>query len=266
MTISDIAKELEITQSGVSQMLATLEKKGVVQIEKSSKDRRVKTATLTKDGYVLLDSIKPIWKAIKLSMYEMINEGEHSRYMLTAFDELEETMTSRSLLHRVQDKLRKLAVLDNLSFSEFNPQHEASFKNLLLSWLSSGPILPKKFDWINGTREELESGKSAIIVVEHADSIVGVAIASIDKSLGRSDLHLVVEDEWKSEELLQVLLGHIVADLKEKGVREIVTRIEVQNTMTIKVLKDNSFVLDTIETESSNNISCMVLSRKVHGG
>ena len=266
MTISEVAQQLEITQSGVSQMIALLEKKGFVRIEKSTKDKRVRSALLTQAGEDLLLQIKPVWDAIRKSMSEMAAEGDHSRYLLTAFDEIEVALASRNLFSRVQARLRKLEVLDTLNFAEYRSRHEAGFKELLLNWLSEGAILPGNFEWINDAARALEDNIAAIIVAENSGEVVAAAAASIDKDKGSAELHLVIEDEAKAEELSPVLLEHIIAALVKKNVREISTTVELQNTTTIKALKAKAFSLKRIEQTARSNRSCMVLTRTDHGG
>lgn len=47
LKISDVARELEITRSGASQMVNALEKKGLVRYDADKEDKRVRTVSFT---------------------------------------------------------------------------------------------------------------------------------------------------------------------------------------------------------------------------
>ena len=61
VTISAIAKPLEITHSGASQMVTSLNKKGVVEISQVREGKHLKTFAFTARGEEKLKGIKQVW-------------------------------------------------------------------------------------------------------------------------------------------------------------------------------------------------------------
>ncbi|MCK5149194.1 MarR family transcriptional regulator, partial [bacterium] len=78
MSVTEIARELEITHSAVSQMVTTLDKKGHIAFEVDENDRRRRLVCLTDSGQELLLQVRPVWRGMHRAMRMLLNEGAHS--------------------------------------------------------------------------------------------------------------------------------------------------------------------------------------------
>lgn len=107
LTVSDIAKELEISQPGVSQMVSSLEKKGLLLITFSPDDKRVRTVSFSQKGKDLLKDIKPVWQSLQGSILDLLNEGDYSQHFLKALDELEDNLDNGVVSKAVTSKLNR---------------------------------------------------------------------------------------------------------------------------------------------------------------
>jgi len=108
LPVTEIAKELKITHSAISQMVNTLEKKKLIKFLKDKNDRRKRLIYFTPQGLKLIKVLVPIWKSIKTEMEELLKEKKHSRYLLLALDELEDSMEENDLYHRVIENLKRI--------------------------------------------------------------------------------------------------------------------------------------------------------------
>lgn len=89
--ISQFAEELVITQSGATQLIKGLEKKGLLEeIQAKGRDRRTKSVRFTSRGRELLEQVRPVWRALTLSMEALLAEGPNSKHFLPALAELED--------------------------------------------------------------------------------------------------------------------------------------------------------------------------------
>jgi DNA-binding MarR family transcriptional regulator len=101
ITVSEVAQHLKVTQSGASQLVRALEKKGFLLCETDGRDRRSKIIRFTPQGKDLQEKIQPVWKAISDQMVQLLEMGESGPQLLNALDEIEVLMQENSLSQNV---------------------------------------------------------------------------------------------------------------------------------------------------------------------
>jgi DNA-binding MarR family transcriptional regulator len=106
LSITEIAKDLEITHSAVSQMVGTLEINNLVCLLNDKNDKRRRLITFSEKGRKLMDTLTPIWKTIRREMEILMAERDNSAYLLVALDELEESFEKTSVYDRVMNALK----------------------------------------------------------------------------------------------------------------------------------------------------------------
>ncbi len=131
ITITDISQMLDLTQSAISQMVSTLESKNLVKVEVHSRDKRVRVVSFTEKGKELLASVKPIWKLIKSKMREMLDEGDNSKYLLDALEEVELSFERKPLADRVLESLRE----GGYFFVKYQDDYYLPLKRILFDWM-----------------------------------------------------------------------------------------------------------------------------------
>jgi len=109
LSVTEIAKELRITHSAVSQLVTNLEKKGLVKFINDKNDRRKKIIAFTEKGRKTMNQIGPVWKSMRESMQFLLDQKENSSLLLKALDEIEDTLEKESLCERV---------LKNMNYNE----------------------------------------------------------------------------------------------------------------------------------------------------
>jgi DNA-binding MarR family transcriptional regulator len=102
VSIKDIADELGISHSSVSQLVSALQQKGLVKTTTATDDARRKVVAFTAKGKKLQEQIAPVWAALSKAMEELTGEGKHSKVLLKAIGEVEESMTKQSVFDRVE--------------------------------------------------------------------------------------------------------------------------------------------------------------------
>jgi DNA-binding MarR family transcriptional regulator len=75
LSIFEIAENLELSHSAISQVIKTLETKNLITCTASADDARKKIITLSAKGLTLLQKIKPVWKALNLAMENVLEEN-----------------------------------------------------------------------------------------------------------------------------------------------------------------------------------------------
>ncbi|CAL1516980.1 MarR family transcriptional regulator [Chitinophaga sp. MM2321] len=105
MPMIDIAGQLEISHSAVSQMVTSLKKKGLVKTTPCKEDGRRQLVAFSKKGEELLLQIQPIWEAISTAMNELAMENKQSRQVLAAIAQIEQSVQQKPLSERISKQL-----------------------------------------------------------------------------------------------------------------------------------------------------------------
>lgn len=102
VSLRDIADELAVSHSSVSQLISALQQKGLVKTTTAADDARRKVVAFTPKGKKLQQQIAPVWQALSKAMEELVEEGRHSKVLLRAIGEVETGMARQSLYDRVE--------------------------------------------------------------------------------------------------------------------------------------------------------------------
>ncbi|UPK71611.1 MarR family winged helix-turn-helix transcriptional regulator [Chitinophaga filiformis] len=97
----DIAEQLEVSHSAVSQLITGLKKKGLVKTAPCPDDGRRQLVMLSKKGEELLQQVQPVWAAITEAMKELTEEHKQSRLLLEAVSQVESAVQETPLSIRI---------------------------------------------------------------------------------------------------------------------------------------------------------------------
>ncbi|HWV69800.1 MarR family winged helix-turn-helix transcriptional regulator [Chitinophaga sp.] len=101
----DIAGQLEISHSAVSQMVTNLKKKGLLKTTPCKEDGRRQLVAFSKKGEELLQQIQPVWEAITTAMEALVTENKQSQQLLTAIAQIEQSVQQKPLSERIRQQL-----------------------------------------------------------------------------------------------------------------------------------------------------------------
>lgn len=101
VALVDIAAQLQTSHSAVSQLISSLNKKGLIHLSRSSEDGRKQLVSLSPDGEALLKQIQPIWEAIEKSMEELPSEDARIAPVLSSISAMESAFKKNTLSERV---------------------------------------------------------------------------------------------------------------------------------------------------------------------
>lgn len=103
VSIKDIADQLVISHSSVSQLVSALQQKGLIKTTTDLADARKKVVEFTPKGRKLQQQIEPVWAALNSAMAALAEEGKHSKVLLKAIGETEQLMAEKSVFDRVEN-------------------------------------------------------------------------------------------------------------------------------------------------------------------
>jgi DNA-binding MarR family transcriptional regulator len=105
-SIKEISDELNISHSAISQLISSLQQKGLIKSVVSKKDARHRAITFTAKGQKLLGKIQPVWNALQEAMETLANENAQSRKILDALTALEKNLQKETVFERVEKMLK----------------------------------------------------------------------------------------------------------------------------------------------------------------
>ena len=105
MPMIDIAGQLEISHSAVSQMVTSLKKKGLLKTTPCKEDGRRQLVAFSRKGEELLQQIQPVWEAITIAMNALVMENKQSQQVLAAIAQIEQSVQQKPLSERIRQQL-----------------------------------------------------------------------------------------------------------------------------------------------------------------
>lgn len=101
LSVTQLSDILQVSHPSVIQSIGVLESKGIVKISKDKKDKRRRMIELSDNGKSILTEIQPVWKRIDEMMNQFLAEGEFSRNILNAADEIDKLLDEKNLSDRM---------------------------------------------------------------------------------------------------------------------------------------------------------------------
>ncbi len=89
VNLREIADQLQVSHSAISQLIKNLREKGLVATRPYEHDRRQIIVQLTPQGKVLMKQTQPIWESISKSMDIIKKSVPETEHLLSAFTALE---------------------------------------------------------------------------------------------------------------------------------------------------------------------------------
>jgi DNA-binding MarR family transcriptional regulator len=101
VSIKEISDDLKVSHSAISQLISSLQQKGLIKSVVSKKDARHKVITFTAKGEKLLQKILPVWNALEKAMNELVEESASSKKILKALTAIESGIKEKNLFERI---------------------------------------------------------------------------------------------------------------------------------------------------------------------
>lgn len=260
LSVSELAQITGITQSGASQMVTLLVRKGLIEYSHDEADKRVRYFSFTPEGLSLLGDIKPVWKSLKASIHSLLSENESSALLFSALAEFEDSMETKSVYSRVIENLNKTESHE-ASYLNYNDTHEEQYRDLVLTWLSENEHNPvtKDVAWINSPSNWIEAGNGAILTAKIDDDIIGVTVVAFNgESNGRLLLYFVKHD-WRRLEIGRQLLIHSISAVEKNDIKKLTVQLGRKHIHAIKLFKEVGFTLQSVlQPNERNEINTLI--------
>lgn len=215
LSVTEIARELEITHSAVSQLVTILQKKKLILFLNDKNDKRKRLIHFTQKGRNLMNTISPVWDSMRRAVQNLFSEGVNSTILLTALDELEESMERVSVYERLLSEIRK-GQHQEVEIFPYEPKCKASYKNLILNWfIENENTKVSDVDLINNPDKEIQQDRAVILMAKAREEWIGTIVVQKNGN-GKSDIkYLVVDKRWQNNRIEEQLKREMIRELKK---------------------------------------------------
>ncbi len=249
LSVTEIANELEITHSAVSQMITVIDKKGLINFIDDKDDKRRRFICFTEEGRKLMTTLPPIWKALQHSMQDMFSEGVNSLHILSVLDEMEDSISKESLFSRTIKEIEKGEIGD-IVIEDYSGSYYNSYKNFVLEWLiENNETEIEKVDLINKPHEAVNQQDCFILVALVDKECVGIITSQKLSDTEGEIIFFVIHEERRKHQIGKELLSSLIEKLISLGIKKVTITISRNYSERIKILKDTGFVLHTFNNK-----------------
>lgn len=255
LSVTEIAKELEITHSAVSQMIAVLDKRGMIKFIDDKDDKRRRFICFTAKGKQLMSTLPPIWEAMQHCMQGIFSEGINSAHILSALNEIEESLSKESLTSRVVKEVEK-GGLSDVEIIDYDDSCYKCYKDFALKWLiDKNDIDIEGVDFINNPHKAVHEQNTTILMARESTDCVGVIVY---RKINKNEIKIiffVIDDKWKSKQMGKKLLNEMLNRASKIKIDRISITFSRTNSELIKILKDAGFILYALDDKKSTDNS-----------
>jgi len=214
-TTTELFEALQTSQPAITQTINKLTKKNLVVNTTDEIDKRKKLITLSEEGKVLHQQMRPIWRAMERAVKEFTNHKKGS--LMEHIDHLETTVQSGAFLERIKEYANMELQTKIISF---DPKYKSDFYDLNIEWLETY-FQVEDFDkevLSNPEKYILDPGGHIFYIVEN--QIVLGTVALMKESEFRYELtKMAVLPSARGRKLGQLLMQHCIGFAKENHIQ-----------------------------------------------
>lgn len=154
LSLTEIAAELDVSHSAISQMITQLLDKKMVEIQQNSSDARIKKIVFSAKGKKMVEQIHPVWTALQKSLTQVLPSDVEPTAFLNLMSHMEEKLSNNFLSEAT------IGFINDQSPEIEITAPDAALKKKLQVWLKNENI------YLNAQSELL-------IIALHRNNIVG---------------------------------------------------------------------------------------------
>ena len=250
LTMTEIANELKITHSAVSQLVNSLKKKNYLEFIKDADDKRKIMVTFTDEGLNVTEKLVPIWQSLKRSMEELIDDGKHSANLLEGLNEIEDQLEEKSLLDRVVEDMEKFST-DGLEIIDYDTSYKSQYKKLMLNWLISNYESERiNVDLLNDPLDTFIKKGGIIRLVKIREDVVAVCVINFVSKKEAEISYLGIDENWEWRNIGNKLLKDVLNKIKNKKIRIINVALPGTQENYISLYRKAGFEILSKKTEN----------------
>ncbi len=219
MSVTEVAKELGVTHSAISQLTNKIIKKGIIEHKPDPADERRRLLSLSKAGLELCQQMQPVWQDVLLSVQEIITKsGFDIMKTLDAFErELDRKSLDNLVLNRVRARESEL-----VKIIDYKPEFREAFKRLNYEWLEKYFYVEKiDADVLSKPEEYIIRNGGFIFFATYNDEIVGTSALIKHEKEGFELSKMAVTEKYQGLKIGRKLADAAIVKVKSLGEKSV---------------------------------------------
>lgn len=219
MNVGDLANEIGLTHSAVSQLATRLVREGWLRGDGDASDRRRRVLSLTPMAEAELKALQPSWEAIRTAVDDCM--AACGADLLAAVSAFERGLAQQSLHERMLARLRENARRD-LRVVPFEPSLREHFYRLNAEWLGRYfYIEPIDREVLSNPEEAILATGGAVFFALVGEEVAGTC-ALLQESPGVYELtKMAVTERRQGLGIGRRLLEAAIAEFRRRGGRQL---------------------------------------------
>ena len=237
--ITDIANDLGVTHSAISQLTKKIIKAGIIKNQADPNDDRRRLIVLTEYGLKLCKRITPIWQDILLSIQELQRRANID--LMDILSKFERELEKESLDSLVRARIR-IRQTDAVEIIDYQSQYKEAFKLLNYEWLEKYFYVEKiDSDILSEPEQHIIKKGGYIFFAKHNDDIVGTSALIKHKDEGFELTKMAVTEKYQGLKIGEKLALAAINKARALGQKSIFLETNSKLLPAIKLYKKLGF-------------------------
>ncbi|KAB8185241.1 GNAT family N-acetyltransferase [Lysobacter maris] len=219
LSVGEIAREIGLTHSAISQLATKLTREGLLQREPAPDDRRQRVLALTARCQAELKAARPLWQAMRETVEHRI--AATGVDLLDALSRYEASLDEQPLPAEVARRLRQRRATE-VRVVPFAPQWRGDFYRLNAEWLAKYyRIEPIDHAVLSEPEQHILEPGGAILIAVVGDEAVGTCALMVDAPGVYELTKMAVTERHQGLGIGRKLMDAAIAEFERLGGREL---------------------------------------------
>lgn len=237
--ITDIAREIGISQPAVSQVTEIMAKKGLVKFIKDKKDTRTKFVYLSGKGKKIIPVLEAIWEDIIYAHEELFNSIGVD--IINVLEKTENALKQKKMFERVIYNV-KHRTLSNVDIVDYSLPLKPYFKELNYEWLKKYFKVEKCDEEILSNPEKYILENGGFILFARMDGYICGTVAMVKHKNNIFEItKMSVSEKYQGKQIGKTLALEAIKKAKDKGAKKIFLETNVELTKAIRLYRELGF-------------------------
>jgi DNA-binding MarR family transcriptional regulator/N-acetylglutamate synthase-like GNAT family acetyltransferase len=219
LSILELSEEIGYAHPSTITLLKELEKEGLIESFKDTKDERKRMVRLTDKAHSLVQKMQPVWKVLRKAAEEITNTANN---LLQAMDETEYQLKKEGFFDRYQ-RLSQEETTASVQIVDYNPIYAKAFYDLNYAWISDAyEVEPEDEKVLEDPEKYYLKDGGAILIALYQDEPVGTCALKWGE-LGVLEMSkMTVSSEMRGKKIGDLLGNAVIAKARELGAEKLI--------------------------------------------
>lgn len=251
LQITHIARELNQSHPAANQVANALEKKGYVVTTRDKMDSRRRIISLSPQGKALVIELEPIWKAVELSVRELLSETCPGFF--DCIHAIEEQLRKKPMRRRIVKQLAENGknVIDII---DYHPDLKNDFRSLNEEWLNQYfEVEPEDRRLLDNPGPEIIDCGGHIVFARNGQAIIGTgAVIKVDNHTCELT-KMAVTPGWQGNQVGRKILWRLIRDAKKMKFRKMILLTSEKLNKAVSLYRSEGFIQSDTGTALKHN-------------